>query len=311
MPARDPDLREAGLLEQLREFGDLRAALAVVVLERNNLGRQTRLRLRRDRRDLRLECSSVLLLALLVRLDRLGLALGPSLALLNDFLESMGAVAALDCLLRDLELRLGREALERLGVRRRELARLDRLLDRCRRLEQAEVVRHRRRMQPQLAGKVGLRSTGRDDGLHGARSIQRQQVSPVEILDELLDRELVGRIRAVGDDRRDPLEAGLARGQQATLAPDDDPPAALGPDLDRLQDAVLGDRGRELVDRLDVDPNVGPDVDLVDGQLEDDRAEVLARSSRNVREREGAHAGTAVSWPARAAISASTYARSR
>jgi hypothetical protein len=40
-------------------------------------------------------------------------------------------------------------------------------------------------------------------------------------------------------------------------------------DLDRLQDAVLGDRGGELVEAGEVDPDVRADGDELDGQRVD------------------------------------------
>jgi hypothetical protein len=58
-------------------------------------------------------------------------------------------------------------------------------------------------------GEVGLRDAGVDDGSHRPGPIERGQVLAVEVLDELLDRELGGRSLDVVDDRRDLGQAGL------------------------------------------------------------------------------------------------------
>jgi hypothetical protein len=119
------------------------------------------------------------------------------------------------------------------------------------------------------------------------RLVQRRQVLALEVLD---DRDLERRVVVdVLDQRGDRLEAGLPRRAPAPFAGDDLLRVrSERPDQDRLEDAMLADRGRKLVEgllledetrllrvRFDVIDGNDPDADRTRGavgrQQADDR----------------------------------------
>ena len=79
--------------------------------------------------------------------------------------------------------------------------------------------------------------------------IERRDVLALEVLDDGdLER---GVVVDVLDQRRDRLKAGLLRGAPPALAGDQLVAVLAGrPDEDRLEDAVLPDRGGQLVERF-------------------------------------------------------------
>jgi hypothetical protein len=84
------------------------------------------------------------------------------------------------------------------------------------------------------------------------------------------------------DDRGDPALAGDPAGEDAALAPHEAVAAVvLLRDLDRIEDAELGDRRRKLLELADVDADVVADVDQLEQDVVEDDDRTRRRSARN------------------------------
>jgi hypothetical protein len=81
------------------------------------------------------------------------------------------------------------------------------------------------------------------------RLVERREILALEVLD---DRDLARRVVVdVLDERRDRFEPGHLGGTPASLAGDElEAPVAEGADEDRLEDTVLPDRRRQLLEGL-------------------------------------------------------------
>jgi len=88
-----------------------------------------------------------------------------------------------------------------------------------------------------------------DHPVEHRRFLERREVLALEVLD---DRDLEsGVVVDLLDEGRDRRDAGLARRSPAALAGDQLVAVVTErPDEDRLEDAVLGDRGGELTQRV-------------------------------------------------------------
>ena len=84
------------------------------------------------------------------------------------------------------------------------------------------------------------------------RFVQRSEVLTLEVLD---DRDLEGRVVVeLLDERRDGREAGFLRRAPAALTGDElIPVLAERSDEDRLEDAMLADRGGKLMQGVDIE----------------------------------------------------------
>src|SRR5882724_5334736 len=111
-----------------------------------------------------------------------------------------------------------------------------------------------------------------------ARLIHGVQVLALDVLDDGDEERLA--VRELADDRGDRIQAGLARGQESTLAGDDLERAARRSEQDRLEDPALPDRAGQLLDGLGIE--LGPRL----GRIPDDLVEcdvldlALARLNR-------------------------------
>src|SRR5258706_13649413 len=79
-----------------------------------------------------------------------------------------------------------------------------------------------------------------------ARLIHGVQVLALDVLDDGDEERLA--VRELADDRGDRVQAGLARGQESTLAGDDLELAAGRSEQDRLEEPALSGRAGQLLD---------------------------------------------------------------
>ena len=137
-----------------------------------------------------------------------------------------------------------------------EAAVRDRGLHAGRQVEEAESVRDRRSCatdavrdfllaEPELLDQLAVR----------LRGLERIEILALEVLDEG-DLELLA-VGELADDRRDAFETGRLGGTQPPLAGDELVAVDRLHDEDRLEDAVLGDAGREGGKLLGIEPLAG------------------------------------------------------
>jgi hypothetical protein len=148
------------------------------------------------------------------------------------------ALAEVATALRVLELE------ERLRVAHREHAELDVLLELLRQLEQAQVVRHRRAVEPDALAHLVLRAAAVEQRTEGLRELDRVQVAALHVLDQR-DLEQLARLDVLHDGR-DRLAARALGCAPAPLA-DDELERARGAGgcaahHHRLEHAVAADR---------------------------------------------------------------------
>ena len=166
------------------------------------------------------------------------------------------------------------------------LALVDQVLHLVGQIEQAQRVRDRRARLGDLVGQLGLRHLVLGEQLAvAARLFDRVQVLALQVLDE---RELERlRRRRRQHAHRHPLQARQPRGPPPPLTCDDLVALAVRTHDDRLEQAHLLDRVRELRDALFVDVGarlVRVGRDHVDGELGDFSGRLrLLRRARDER----------------------------